>query len=221
MKRLDYVPQEVLDMIKTEHEKALDELFQDHRIYRLPMRIANMRVLRDVGDNDKIEPVILPPTLVSVPKKNFLPDGMMYSNDIRYIIENTTYPFPLAHIYKDSGYVCLGNIFVPSKISRFNPSQPLETLLLHNDRNLLHGGAYLSISKTAVQNIYGILTNAKIPITSNIKAHLNEYENLIQHDTLWVLSADVLAHATNIIEAYWLMTTIYTYIFPRQEPSKI
>lgn len=214
MKKLNSVPKEALEAIQSEHERALYKIFQTNTYFcKLPVRVVKMNVRRQTTHQDNLEQVIVPETVIHVAPDGFLDEDTIDRDKIRYSIAQTSYPFPFGHIYKDSGHVCLGNIFVPSRISKHTPQQPLETLFLHNDRNLSHGNARLVLSKTTIDDIYDILIANNIGVSLDTQLSLHPEQNIISDDGLWLLGSDVLNETNDMRKAITIMSRIYNCIF--------
>lgn len=222
MKKLKEIPAEVTAGIKSAHEEALDKLSSGVITYCvLPVRIVRMRISRTQTEREStLESVVVPETVIRVTKGALLDKDTLNRDAIRYSIANTNYPFPFGHIYKDSGHVCLGNIFVPSRISKYTPALPLETLFLHNDRNINHGYANLSLSKDVVEGILDILDKYHIKLPKSVQKYFRPDTNLIENDGLWIVSAEVVQQCVEVRKAISIMTEIYQTIF-EPEPEEI
>lgn len=211
MKKLDKVPQEVLNLIQTEHEKALTLLSGQSPILTLPPRQTKMRIDRP-SSGYQLEDVIVPETLVYY-NRDILSDGEFCStSSVIYHLSLTKKPFPFGHIYMSSGSVCLGGIFVPSKISVYNLSQPLEALFLKNDHNVGHGAAKATITHDDLHNITMIMNKNDIKPTKDSRKTLKVGENLIANDAVWILSSDVRSQTT-LEQAISIMDEVFRVIF--------
>lgn len=219
MKKLDTIPNEVLDHIRSEHERALAKVLTgDRAIAKLPSRIAQMRILRPNEKNTSIESVVVPPVHAYIAKDRMIDNTSLTTAAIRYVLPYTGKPFPYGHIFSSSGYVCLGNIFVPSTVSIYNPQQPLETLFLHNDRNTGHGGASITVTEKIIGRVKESLDFHNIKFTEDAKRTFVSQQNLLKNDALWILSADVVRQAPDILVATDIMDHIFRIVF--QTPDK-
>lgn len=212
MKRLKEVPAEVLDLAKSAHERAIGSVLAGYQHYvDMPVRPVRMRIMRQSRMEDALEMTIIPATSIFVRKNGFFEDGSINRDDLTYSVVGTKTPFPFGHIYKDSGHVCLGTIFVPARIPANCPAQPLETLFLHNDRNTGHGNAMLKLSRGRRADVTMLLRIAKITFSPDLMA-FDTGENLIRTDALWVIGAEVYKQKP-FFEALALMQKIYEIIF--------
>ena len=219
MKRLKEVPPSALKIIESERDAELAKVFKSYiRYASLPVRPVRMRILRDGESN--FEQTIVPATTIYIRSDGFLDKEFINRDALTYSVTNTAAPFPYGHIYQGSGHVCLGSIFVPAKVSRFCPQQPLETLFLHNDRNTGHGDAKLSISVKVMQNIEDILKRHNILLLPGTHSALNHHLNVIKTDGLWLLGADVYRQSPNLLEALRIMNHIYKQIFESRTEGK-
>lgn len=212
MKRLKEVPDAVLKHIKKEHERTAS-----HKIARyiyfctLPTRPARMQVLLEHGV-DFVQ-TIVPPTSIYLASHAFL-DGEHIDRDcLAYFVAGTQNAFPLAHVYSGSGNICLGSIFVPNKVSRYTPQQPLETLFLHNDRVLNHGGASLRLDKETVRDVAGILRESGIELSENMLPFLKADYELLKEDGIWRIAAEVYQQKEDLRDAVNVMDMVYKRIF--------
>lgn len=221
MKRVKEVPAQVIATIKSEHERAMDSVLQQYKHFcTLPVRPARMRVLRVQEDTEELEQVIVPATAIYLKPNGFLGKDYLNRDALTYTVAGNRIPFPFGHIYRSSGHVCLGNIFVPSKVSRFCPQQPLETLFLHNDRNLGHGNAFLSIGEPQVQKIRKILEDYQIPLSVDADHGLKAGQNLLIEDSIWLIGADVYKQAETLQQALHCMEQIYQIVFNTKTSQK-
>lgn len=183
----------------------------------LPIRLSKMRIQR--GDHSDLEETFVPATTIYIKPKGFLDENHIDRDALTYAITNTRKPFPYGHVYAGSGHVCLGNIFVPSKVPRYSPQQPLETLFLHNDRNVSHGGASLMIGTEALEEIDDILKRNGIQLEKETREAVKKGINLVATDGLWLLGADVYRKAL-FSEGKRIMTKIYGILFPVKMEKK-
>lgn len=211
MKKLDEVPQEVLNLIKTEHEKALTLLSGQSPILTLPTRSVKMRVDRP-SKGYQLEDVIVPKTLIYYKGDNLSNEKQCDTNGLIFHLELTKKPFPYGHIYMSSGSICLGGIFVPSKISIYNLSQPLEAMFLLNDHNTAHGGARAEITTDELLDISRIISKNKIITSEDVKNTLKVEANLIANDAVWILSSEINSQVPSE-KAKSIMDEIFRIIF--------
>lgn len=216
MRRLKEVPETVLNHLRSEHERALQAVFAGYVRYQsFPVRPVRMRVRRESEDADALETVVIPATDVYVKRGGFLDEDHIDRDAITYSVSGSGTPFPYGHIYQASGHVCLGSIFVPSRISRYCPAQPLETLFLHNDRNTGHGGARLSLLAGQSVRIATVLAVNGITLSKDAERCLKETYNVIKDDSLWLLSAEVYRKKP-FFEALRIMGQVYDIVFQKE-----
>ena len=215
MKLLDTMPEEVKKLLQTEHQKALRKLLHNREFSNvLPMHTARMMV------NNQLKKVILPPLEIFVDPDIPIKNNKISRGAIGYRITYNQVAFPLGHVYGSSGYLCLGNIFVPSMIPINSPQQPLETLLLHNDRNVNHGNPKIPITNKQREDIRSYLEMQHLPTS---RTHINqiykyiESTNWVKTDTLWEISAFVLDAVgnENLKLAFYIMDDIFKCVFPK------
>ena len=217
MKRLDHVPEQVLEKIKTDHERAVECILEKYQLYEsLPVRPVRMRMFRSSTGTDFLAQTIVPATSIYLSKHAFFDEEHIDRNAITYTVSGTKKPFPYGHIYAASGHVCLGSIFVPSKISRYSPQQPLETLFLHNDRNLGHGNAKLFLTEAQLKKIAECLEDNGVQMSKDAGDSLRPCHNVLQDDGIWLLGADVYSQKEDLQEAVRIMETVYSIIFHGQ-----
>lgn len=219
MKRLKEIPSSVLTSIKNEHDRELRKVFTEYEWYcDLPVRPVRMKILR--GRTAELEQTIVPATSIYIRPKGFLDEEHLNRDAITYSIRGMKIPFPYGHIYQGSGHVCLGSIFVPSKVSKYSPQQPLETLFLHNDRNLNHGNASLTLSEETIQGVYGMLQKYGINVSEEVQESLRPNWNVLKDDGVWALGADVYRQVywqgANVLDAIKIMEEVYGIIFERE-----
>lgn len=176
-----------------------------------------MRIQR--GDRSDLEETFVPATTIYIKPKGFLDENHINRDALTYAITNTRKPFPYGHVYAGSGHICLGNIFVPSKVPRYSPQQPLETLFLHNDRNVHHGGSNLTIGAEALGKIDDILKRNGIELEKETREAVKKGVNLVATDGLWLLGADVY-RKRSFSEGKRIMTKIYEILFPERIERK-
>lgn len=216
MKRLKEVPSGALQAIQTEHQKAIEALGENKAVANIPIRKVKMRIDRPTKDRPELETVIVPETNIYYNNRNGIEDGSYRRNQLSFRIANDNSPFPFGHIFSSSGSVCLGSIFVPSKISIHNPAQPLEALFLHNDHNINHGGANLKVDTQTYNKISKLLIDEGITLSRDATQTFKPDVNLIRNDGIWIVSADVADQLSNT-KALFTMTLIFDMIFSNKQ----
>ena len=215
MKRVKEVPPERLAYIKnTLNATADSEFAEPHHLCTFPVRAVKMRIQRPIPGDHRHEDfydVIIPAVDVYARGKSVLKDGFLKRDSLSYFIAETHKPFPFGHVFASSGYLCLGTIFVPSAVPEHSVAMPLETLFLHNDRNLNHGGSHLYIGDDVKQGISAILTGNKIQCSSPAN-QIDSGCDLIKYDEIWNLSVDVLEQKP-LPEALQTMSAIFDVLF--------
>lgn len=224
MKKEKEVPEDLLKYLKSRNE-AKEKLAKLNIFCTHPVKAVKMKILdndfcrrKDIDDNTRYEgfrTVIIPAIDVYVSNKPFLKPGYLKRDAISFFVAGTHVPLPYGHIYSDSGYVCLGSIFVPSGIPERAVTMPIETLFLHNDRNLSHGNSHLYISKDQRKEIVRIIERSNIHIQKDtLAACVVPSRDIIANDEIWNLSADVVEQRS-LPDALTIMEEIYAVIFPK------
>lgn len=208
------LPEEIKQSLKSEAEKAFESLIDSDSIQSvvIPVHTSNMRVLED--GRDKIEKVIVPAMRVIIPDAA-IQDNHLVTRSLKYIMDD---PFkqrrrvslPISHVFR-SGSLCLGTIFVPQLIPSYSPMQPIETLLLANDRNMSHGNPRLAplrrnrlaILDLTSQYVYDEQTQQDILNTSNWATN----------DLLWRITNRLLEHTDNKDQAFALANRLFALAF--------
>ena len=207
----EYVTAQLKKQKEAEKASILSKMGQVTKFCTTPVRSVKMALYRD--GRHQMEMVIIPAVDIYVKERTFFNDGQFLSREgILYYVADTKKAFPLAHVYKDSGHLCLGNIFVPSKVPLHSPQQPLETLFLHNDRVLSHGGASLQLEHDVKQQILAILLFNNIELSDSTLDEFKTLKELLAEDTIWKLSAEVYQQK-DLLNALSIMTQIYNIIF--------
>ncbi len=219
MRHLKKVPDAAIREIETAHARAIRAVMENyHALCNLPVRPAKMSLYRN-GDAT-LETTVVPATSVFLsPNNPFLGDGILNRDALTYFVKGTDIAFPLGHVYRGSGNLCLGSIFVPSQVSIYNPAQPLETLFLHNDRNLSHGNAELTVNKDQWMNIKELLYDRGYTLSPEVENEFQPNESLLRRDTIWKLGAELLQQYP-FMEVMRTMTLIYDIIFNKNGGKK-
>ena len=220
MKKYDNVPDEILAALQAQKEEraalaALNKLGKKKCICTLPVRVAKMNILR--GEKTNMEMVIVPATDIYASPEAFFDGGQFLDrNGMSYFIADTLKAFPLGHVYTGSGHICLGNIFVPAKVPIHSPQEPLETLFLHNDRRLSHGGASLILDGTTIQSIKMLLLMNGVDLCEEILQELKSGRELLSDDLIWKISVEVQQQKP-LLDALNLMSQVYDLIFRKKD----
>lgn len=217
MKREKEVPADLLAYLKSEKVKKA-KLPEMDVFCTYPVRAVKMKVLlnRETVKNkgrEGFRTVIIPSVDVYTTKSPKLKDGFLNRDALSFFVAGTRTPLPFGHIYASSGYVCLGTIFVPSAVPERAAMMPVETLFLHNDRNLSHGNSHLQITKEKSDKIYDIIIMNHINLGS-LGAMVGHARDIIENDEIWNMSADV-AQQKPLPEALHIMSRIFDIIFPK------
>lgn len=220
MKREKEVPAELLAYLEERKQQIENKVFNTLDIFcSVPIRAVKMKILLDDGSED-FRTVIIPAVDVYTTDKAILKKGFLKRDVLSFFISGTHRVFPYGHIYAESGYVCLGSIFVPSAVPEMSATMPLETLFLHNDRNLSHGNSHLRITQEQAAAIGTIMDDNQIHLSqrfSMLAAKVIEKpgEDIIAHDEIWNLSARV-AEQKSLPEALHIMSDVYGIIFQKK-----
>lgn len=216
MKREKEIPVELLNWLMIQEENKTVEGFDELKLFcTIPVHAVKMKIINEKWD-ENFRTVIIPAIDIYITKRAILKKGFFKRDALYFFISGTHTPFPYGHIYKDSGSICLGSIFVPSAIPERSPAMPIETLFLHNDRNLSHGNSHLYIDKETATLIKNIIDNADIKLSTLSRKMLIKSIDVIANDEIWNLSADV-AEQKPLPEALNIMETIYNIIFKFDE----
>lgn len=212
MKKLKEVPESALLAIQSDHQRAMAQMQDRLPIATIPTREVSMRIDRPTQTRTTLESVIVPKIIVTYQGRPG-DEGHYYNrNGLSYYLDGGDQPLPYGHIYSSSGTVCLGSIFVPSKISLHTPAQPLEALFLHNDHNVNHGGARVIISSEKMPGAIAILDNGGVLLSPDAKQTLIPEVNVIKNDALWIVSADAV-NQLPMDRALYTMQKFFDYIF--------
>lgn len=219
MKYYKSIPEEIKDLLEND-KKIKNELEQMNNKnitkWAIPMHVSKMRLLSyDVDEEYVYKLVILPAYTISI--LDIYKERPYYDKyDFKYTLDYTGKAFPLAHIFSNSGSICLGDIFVPDEIPKYSPQLPFETLLLYNDRHVSHGNPYVTISDKTIHLILNMLINNNVQLPQSILNDIVPDENLIQNDIIWRISAYILENVDKKEYAFELMDTIYKIIFKKE-----
>lgn len=203
----------------SENERALQKMAdrkKDAVVLHLPMHTANMRVFDAFNGNESIREVIVPDLLVSVERNGINMDKQQIKkNAIGYQIASNGAAVPLAHIYSGSSRLCLGNIFVPPFVPQNSPQQPLETLFLHNDRNIGHGHPKIPMTIKQLTEVQDILHGVGI---DEVNTDYTSPTSWVLNDTLWNIGHALLQKDPTIYrdDAFATMKKIIRIVFPQQ-----
>lgn len=222
MKREKQVPASLINYLKKQKDRNMRAFTSRDVFCTLPVRAVRMKMLVDKKDSDELEEdfrtAIIPAVDVYTTDKAILKAGHLKRDALSFFVAGTTKAFPYGHVYDGSGNVCLGTIFVPSAVPERSATMPIETLFLHNDRNLSHGNSHLIVKAEQVRLIERIIKDNKInlsPLSTGVRASAD----IIKHDEIWSLSADV-ADQKPLPEALRIMTRIYDIIFEEYRRTK-
>lgn len=215
MKLSNVIDDKIRESLLSENERALRSLVNGRDFATIiPMHTSNMRII--VDDNsmqDDIRRVIVPKLAIYVDNRG-VKDGLIDRDHVGYKIAYNKAAFPIAHVFDESGWLCLGNIFVPNRIPVHSPQQPLETLMLHNDRNKSHGHPQLSTDKSTRTTILQLL---KTEFGENTEFPFDVMQkDWVGHDTLWRIGNYLLENRDKD-RAYQLMEPIFKIIFAKNE----
>lgn len=228
MKREKEVPADLLEHIKKMNQprEEAENMFQSLDVFcTYPVRAVKMRVLESKKQiKDGFRTAIIPAVDIRMREgtgeRAMLKKGFLKRDALSYFIAGTRTVFPYGHVYANSGYVCLGNIFVPSAVPERSAATPLETLFLHNDRNLSHGNSHLVIDEMQADAVRCIMDEKDIRLSSLAKVVTEKSgRDIIAGDEIWVLSADV-AEQRPLPIALRIMSDVYDIIFPKTEEQK-
>lgn len=217
-------------------------------IAQIPMHRANMRILFAGHSQAQIATTIIPPIRVYMTRNGIVDDPkheqqkLINHSTLVYRIAYNNNAIPLAHVYNESGYLCLGSIFVPSLIPYYSPLQPLETLFLANDRNMNHGHPQLTVTLPVVDQAHQIIstiqtsprllsnyasqnqlipTQAKTALKRLDQQLYADCDNWCQHDTLWQLGHVLLTAYLNDDLAFEQANLLYQQIFQKEDKTNV
>lgn len=220
MKRENEVPASLLAYL--EQQKKQQEWREKNQVGKLdiyctiPVRAVKMKILGDDG-KDQFRTVVIPSVDVYLMNRPKLKPGYFRREAMSYFVAGTRKAFPYGHVYIDSGCICLGNIFVPSAVPEMSVTMPLETLFLHNDRNLSHGNNHLSISREKAARVERIIRERGIVLSKLADVVIKRPgADIIMNDEIWNLGACV-AEQMPLPQALNTMTSVYDVIFKKYD----
>lgn len=219
MKLTNIIDPAIKRTMESENEKALRKMMHNRELSTIiPMHTANMNIYAD-GNEPQIRPTIIPELAIYIDKSR-IKNGQLSRNSITYRIAYNNAPIPLSHVYNDSGSLCLGNIFVPAFVPLHSPQLPLETLFLHNDRNMAHGNPKLPISRELEHRIKTTLDRMTLEYNGrSFPLEFKESVNWVKYDILWQIGAEMLKLFPKE-KAFENMNVIFKMIFPPTEAYK-
>lgn len=208
MKISDTLEPKLKHVLASENERTLRRMKNGWHNITIPMHTVNMRMLEseDTRGPNSIRRTIIPDTIVSI-NPNSVKRAGIDKYGINYTLAQNKQAFPLAHIYRGGGSLCLGGIFVPSFIPKHSPQLPLETLFLHNDRHIAHGRPQIEVEAEQRQKIIQIVY--KLDLQFPIDVH---HDNWVKRDTLWRIGEYMLNQYPRE-QAYNIMMDIFTILF--------
>ena len=211
LKRINEVPLDLLQYLDRKQQVKKAASFEELAPFAsYPVREVKMKILRN--DTETFCPVVIPAVDVFTRGRDpVLRPGFLKRDSLAFFINGTKEAFPFGHVYRGSGSICLGSLFVPSAVPQYSPAMPLETLFLSNDRNLNHGCARLSIPEEKVREILNILSQAGVE-PSAARFGLAPGRSLLKNDEIWNLSADV-AEQKPLPDALSIMASVYRIVF--------
>lgn len=198
---------EILNMITNEQAKRLKILAElTNGEMLIPMHTADMKI--KTPQSVKIEKIILPPLIVQGRK---LKNGLLTTSYLRYYVAYNVKPLPISHIYSDSGFICLGNLAIMPFIESQQILEPLELLLVNNDR-IQHGRPHLNLSDDILNELTDYLKD------NDIKIDIDLTLDWIENDTLWYISSIVYKHFNNK-KRLNIMDNIYKIVFEERNDN--
>lgn len=202
--------------LESENEKALRKMMHNRDLSTIiPMHTANMSIY-SFNTGEQIQKTIIPELAIYI-DKNGIRDEQISRSSITYRIAYNNAPIPLSHVYNDSGSLCLGNIFVPALVPLHSPQLPLETLFLHNDRNMNHGNPKLPISSELEHRIKTTLDRMTLEYNGRqFPLEIKDSDNWVKYDILWRIGAEMLELFPKK-KAFENMDVIFKMIFPPTE----
>lgn len=217
MKRVKEVPPELLAYIEKRRQVVDPASVQSDIFCTLPVRAVKMSITRPESDQP-FHTVIVPATDIYTMGKAQLKKGFLKRDALSYFVAGTRKAFPYGHVYESSGHICLGSIFVPSAVPEYSAAMPLETLFLHNDRNLSHGNSHLHIDRAAAKEIRDLIRANNIRF-SFYGWNVRDGVDIIACDEIWNLSVDVVEQKP-LPEALQIMSHVYHIVFRKDREKE-
>ena len=195
---------EILNMIADEQTKRIRLLadFENNEVL-IPMHTADMRVKVPNDYESVIKKVILPPLLVEGRKSD---KGLISTSNLRYYVSYNVKPLPICHIFSDSGFICLGGLSMAPFIEPQQILEPLELLLVNNDR-IMHGNPHIDRPENLLNDLNEYFK------TINLKVDIDLSLNWVENDTLWYISSLVYEKFDNESKRLKIMDDIYKLVF--------
>lgn len=220
MRREKEMPADVITWLESQKQVNEIKYLNNLTLFcSMPVRAAKMKMF-DSNCEAMFRTAIIPATDIYVAKSAMLGEGLFKRDSLYFFIANTATSFPYGHVFANSGGICLGNIFVPSAVPCHSPAMPLETLFLHNDRNLSHGDSHLKIDEPTAIEIERIMNHNDIQLSEYAKRVISSPGvDIIAYDEIWILSADV-AVSRPLPEAIRIMQEVYDLIFKPSASGK-
>lgn len=199
-------------MLESNALRALHDVIKSRDYYmQIPIHTSNMNIEQLHTGTGRICKTIIPPLNIFLDQQGLIGDKIA-NRYLGYRISYNNNPIPLSHVYNSSGYLCLGNIFVPELIPAYAPQLPLETLFLANDRNMAHGDPVLSPSKEKRLQINDIL-HAVNDYSGDLDKYISNDTNWCEHDILWQIGNELLTlldHDSALIVADKIFKIIFS-----------
>ena len=135
LKREKEVPKDLLTYLEQEQRRVRAASFDGlHHFVSYPEREVKMKIVRNTpeGFQDGFYSVIIPAVDVFTRGKSpLLRPGFLKRDALSFFVSGTKEAFPFGHVYRSSGSICLGSLFVPSAVSLINVGEAiLQDLLL-------------------------------------------------------------------------------------------
>lgn len=201
--------------LKSISQKALDDVIESKQYAaRLPIHTSNMQV--ETEQDSEIIPVIIPPINIYIDPAGYM-DDKIAQRYIAYRVAYNNKSFPISHVFSDSGYLCLGTIFVPELIDYHSPQQPLETLFLANDRNYDHGHPNIPMTKYRMRKVQKLLNVKFIKLPDKLIKLMSQNYNWAKHDILWRITNEILKQETDKRVAFTISDELFRIIFMEEK----
>lgn len=200
--------------LMSQAEQALYQLANgDVTTLYLPRHSARMRVYEDF-EHDSLQMVIIPKIKIVITNDGFM-NGRIDRNSVRYFLAANDQAFPLSHVFRGSGSLCLGTIFVPELLPMNSPQLALETLFLSNDRNMDHGDPQLFVKGDDRKAIVRLLHNSDFSDESLLTEIKQAESNWCKTDLLWRITS-MLLNQYEKNQAFRLADKIFDLCFSSQ-----